>query len=122
MNFYKCEVCGNLITFLSNEANKVNCCGKQMALLTANTVDASIEKHVPVYNVIGGEVFVKVGEVSHPMLKEHYITTIAIETNKGTYIKKLTFDSSPTATFKLGNDEKILAVYEYCNLHGLWKA
>ena len=76
MKFYKCNICGNVITHVNKEANKVSCCNKEMVELVANTVEASTEKHIPVYNVIGNEVFVKVGEVTHPMLNEHYITTI----------------------------------------------
>ena len=122
MKFYKCKTCGNFITHLSNEVGKVVCCGKQMEELVPNTVEASVEKHLPVYNVIGNEVFIKVGEVAHPMLNEHFITAIILETDKGSYIKKLTPNTSAEATFELANDEKIIAVYEYCNLHGLWKA
>ncbi len=122
MNFYKCEICGNIVTHLASENNKVVCCGKQMTLLTPNTVDAAVEKHVPVYTVNGNTVSVKVGEVAHPMLENHYITMIALETDKGVYIKKLTPNNQASAAFLLNNDEKIVAVYEYCNLHGLWKA
>ena len=122
MKFYKCTTCGNLITHLNNEIGKVSCCGKQMIELTPNTVEASLEKHIPVYNVIGNEVFVKVGEVAHPMLKEHFITSIALETDKGVYIKKLLPETTPEVTFKIADNEQIVAVYEYCNLHGLWKA
>ncbi|MBO5713731.1 MAG: desulfoferrodoxin Dfx [Clostridia bacterium] len=122
MKFYKCNICGNVITHVNKEANKVSCCNKEMVELVANTVEASTEKHIPVYNVIGNEVFVKVGEVTHPMLNEHYITTICVETDKGVYIKKLLPNLPPEASFKIADNEKIIAVYEYCNLHGLWKA
>ena len=122
MKFYKCDICGNLVTHLSEEVGVVSCCGEDMVELTPNTVDAAVEKHVPVYTVNGNEVSVKVGEVAHPMLATHYITAIAVETNKGKYIKKLSPETPAEATFILGDGETVVAVYEYCNLHGLWKA
>ena len=122
MKFYKCKVCGNLVTHLSKEVGIVTCCGQAMTELIPNTVEAATEKHIPVYNVSNNEVVVKVGEVAHPMTTEHYITAIAVETNKGVYVKKLLPTNTAEAVFKLDSDEEVVAVYEYCNLHGLWKA
>ena len=89
--------------------------------LKANTTDAATEKHVPVVEIKGKEVLVKVGSVAHPMLEEHWITFIAIETNKGISLVNLKAGELPEAKFVLREDEKVKAVYEYCNLHGLWK-
>jgi desulfoferrodoxin ferrous iron-binding domain len=90
--------------------------------LTANTVDAVREKHVPVIENAGYEVTVTVGDVIHPMTDAHYIMWIAIETKEGFQIKHLTPDMTPTASFHLTEGDTLIAAYEYCNLHGLWKA
>lgn len=119
--FYICSHCGNIAQLVKNVGVPVFCCGQKMEELTANTVDAAQEKHVPVVTVNGNEVLVKVGEVTHPMTEEHLITWIYLETDKGGYIRNLTAQDAPEAKFVL-TDEKPVAVYEYCNLHGLWKA
>ena len=97
------------------------CCGKPVELLVANTSDGAGEKHVPVVEIEGRKVVVKVGEVEHPMVDAHYIQFIYVETNKGLMRKDLNPNEAPSATFVLDEDEKVIAVYEYCNLHGLWK-
>lgn len=120
MKFYKCEHCGNIVTYVENKNVPINCCGKVMKELMPNTVDAAVEKHVPVVDIEGNKVKVTVGDVIHPMLSEHYITWIAIETNKGSQIKYLTPNEEPVAEFVLADGETLVATYEYCNLHGLW--
>lgn len=97
------------------------CCGQKMTELVAGTVDASREKHIPVVEINADTLTATVGAVIHPMTKEHSIKWICLETDKGFAIKYLTPDDEPTATFNLAG-EKPVAVYEYCNLHGLWKA
>jgi superoxide reductase len=96
------------------------CCGQEMELLVANTVDASKEKHVPVVTKEGGKVTVKVGSVEHPMVEEHYIQWIYLCTKNGGQRKSLKPGEKPEATFYVGEDEDVCEVYEYCNLHGLW--
>ena len=91
-----------------------------MAPLTVNTVDASKEKHVPVATVEKNKVTVNVGSVDHPMTKEHHISWIYLETEKGGQRKNLSVDAKPHATFCV-DDDKARAVFAYCNLHGLWK-
>lgn len=122
MKFYRCKHCGNLLTFLHASGVPVICCGEEMAELLPGTVDASLEKHVPVVETQGAEVHVKVGSVAHPMVAEHFIQWIALETNLGSQIKYLQPNQAPEASFVLAEGEKLVAVYEYCNLHGLWKA
>ncbi len=90
--------------------------------LTANTEDAAHEKHVPQITIDGSTVVVKVGSVEHPSLPEHFITFILLETNTGIHTKWLKPGDVPAATFVLVADEKPVAAYEFCNLHGLWKA
>lgn len=121
MRFFVCEHCGNKITFVEDMGVPVMCCGQKMTELVANTTDAAQEKHVPVVEKDGNKVKVVVGSVEHPMVEEHSIQWIAVETKKGSQIKYLKPGEKPEAVFSLEDDE-VVAVYEYCNLHGLWKA
>ena len=120
-NFYICEHCGNIIEKIVDKGVPVVCCGQKMTKIEAGTVDASREKHIPKVELDGDTVKVTVGSVVHPMSAEHYIEWIYLETEKGIQRKHLTPDDAPTAIFKIA-DDKPVAVFAYCNLHGLWKA
>ena len=122
MKFYICEVCGNIVYHVNASGVPVFCCGKKMNELVPGTVDAAVEKHVPVYRVEGNLVSVKVGSVEHPMLDVHSIQWIAVESKQGVQIKYLQPGQAPEASFALVDGDELVAVYEYCNLHGLWKA
>jgi superoxide reductase len=100
----------------------VMCCGKKMSELVPGSVDASQEKHVPVFTVSGNKVYVIVGEVEHPMVDEHYIEWISIQTKQGNQRKCLTPADKPAACFSICDGDEVEAVYAYCNLHGLWMA
>jgi superoxide reductase len=119
--FYICEHCGNVIEMIHNSGVPVMCCGKKMTELVPGTVEASHEKHIPVVAVTDNVVYVNVGEVEHPMTAEHSILWIYLKTDKGGQRKCLNVGDAPSVSFALG-DEKPLAVYAYCNLHGLWMA
>lgn len=119
--FYVCPVCGQVVEKVTDKGIPVVCCGKPMEELKANTTDASQEKHVPVVTVDGNKVKVTVGSVAHPMEAEHYIEWIYVQTENGGLRKALNPGDAPEAEFCLGG-EKAVAVYAYCNLHGLWKA
>lgn len=93
-----------------------------MTELVPNTTDAAQEKHVPVVSVDGNEVTVTVGSVEHPMLDEHHIQFVALETKQGFQKKDLKPGDKPVAKFALADGDEAVAAYEYCNLHGLWKA
>lgn len=122
MKFFICEHCGNIIAMVKDAGVPVMCCGQKMTELVANTEDAAQEKHVPVYELKGNILEVTIGEVEHPMLEEHHIEWIAVQTDKGNQRKMLKAGDAPKAEFAILDDEKVEAVYEYCNLHGLWKA
>ncbi len=122
MTFYKCALCGNIIAHIHDSGVRVHCCGQEMQPMTENTTDASLEKHVPVIEVNGNIVTVTVGSVEHPMLAEHYIEWIMLETEQGRQRKPLKPGDKPVAVFALAEGDKPLAAYELCNLHGLWKA
>jgi superoxide reductase len=122
MKFYVCKHCGNIIAYVKSSGVPVVCCGDEMTELVPGTVDASLEKHVPVVKVEGNKVYVTVGSVPHPMLPEHYIEWIALQTKYGNQRKALTPGSEPKACFSICDGDEVEAVYEYCNLHKLWKA
>jgi len=122
MKFFKCETCGNIVEFVNNSGVPVMCCGKKMTELIPGTSDGAAEKHVPVIVREGNKVTVMIGEVEHPMVEEHYIQWIVLETKKGAQKAYLNPGETPKAEFLLTDGDEVIAAYEYCNLHGLWKA
>ena len=120
--FYVCKKCGNIVGLIYQGGGQLVCCGEPMTELIANTTDAAQEKHVPVVTVAGNKVAVKVGSVAHPMTQEHLIQWIYLQTKRGGQRRALTPQDSPAAEFVLADGDAPVAVYEYCNLHGLWKA
>ena len=122
LKFFRCEHCGNIIEMVEDKGVPVVCCGQRMTELFAGTSDGAREKHVPVYEVKDNIVHVKVGEVAHPMIPEHYIEWIVLQTKNGVQRKELNPGDKPEACFALCDGDEVEAVYAYCNLHGLWKA
>lgn len=122
MKFYVCEHCGNIIEFAKNTGVPVMCCGQKMTELVPGTSDGAVEKHVPVVTIDGKNVSVEVGSAAHPMMEEHYIEWIVVETKKGSHKVKLSPADEPKAKFILTEDDEFVAAYAYCNLHGLWEA
>ncbi|MDY4788257.1 MAG: desulfoferrodoxin family protein [Bacilli bacterium] len=120
LKFYKCPVCGNVILKVVDHNIPVVCCGKPMIELKENTTDAVLEKHIPVVEFDGDVMKVSVGSIIHPHTEEHHIAFIAVDTIDGLFVKNLKILDEPIATFKV-NKDGVKAVYEYCNLHGLWK-
>ena len=122
MTLYRCKHCGNIIAHIKDSGVRCVCCGEKMEELVPNTTDAAGEKHVPVVSIEGNLVTVSVGSVAHPMLDAHYIEWIMIETAQGRQRKTLKPGDEPKAVFALVYGDTVTAAYEYCNLHGLWKA
>ena len=120
MKLYKCLKCGKIISVIKDSSSKLVCCDKEMLELKARSIDGALEKHVPVVNINNNVIEVRVGEMEHPMIEEHYIEFIILETNKGYMIKNLEPGDKPIATFILGDKEEYVNAYAYCNLHGLW--
>lgn len=116
--FYRCPICGNIIGLIEGDAAHITCCGKPMEKMVANTTDAAVEKHVPAYEKVGDEIVVKVGEVEHPMEKEHYIMWIAQVTENTTTRVRLHPEQSTETRFPYIPGS---VLYAYCNKHGLWK-
>ena len=120
--FLRCNKCGNMVAVVKESGVPVMCCGEAMKEIIAGEVEASTEKHIPVYKVEGNKVFVTVGEVEHPMQEEHYIEWISIQTKFGNQRKVLEPGQKPEVCFSICEGDEIEVVYAYCNLHGLWKA
>ena len=120
--FFICERCGNIIAMVKDKGVPVMCCGQKMTEIIPGTTDAAVEKHVPVYTVEGNKVHVTVGEVAHPMLPEHYIEWISLQTKFGNQRKELRPGEAPETCFMLCDGDEVEAVYAFCNLHSLWKA
>ncbi|MGI6751181.1 MAG: desulfoferrodoxin family protein [Anaerovoracaceae bacterium] len=122
VKFFRCEHCGNIATLIEAAGPPLVCCGEEMKLLDANTSDGAGEKHVPVINVDGNKVKVVVSTVTHPMVEAHHIAWIYLLTEQGEQIKYLDHTGAPEAEFAILDGDKVIAAYEYCNLHSLWKA
>ncbi|MGX8702123.1 desulfoferrodoxin family protein [Caproiciproducens sp.] len=116
--FYRCEICGNMVALIRSGGGTLTCCGQNMTKLEANTTDAATEKHVPFITREDGKLKVQIGSTIHPMLPEHHIEWIALESGDRLEIVHLKPGMDPKAEF---NDAESGTVYEYCNLHGLWK-
>lgn len=118
VKYYRCPVCGNIIEVIEGDVNRVRCCGKELELLIANTVDAAFEKHVPVYKRDNNDIIVQVGEVIHPMEDKHYIMWISMVTSDKVIKINLRPGDEPSVRLPYVSGA---IIYEYCNLHGLWK-
>lgn len=121
VKFFICKHCGNIITYVKSSGVPVVCCGEEMQEIVPASIDASLEKHVPVVKTEGTKVSVLVGEVDHPMIPEHFIEWIFLQTKQGTQLKTLTPNDAPVAEFSIFEGDEVIAAYAYCNLHGLWK-
>lgn len=116
--FYKCPVCGNIVGLIEGDIKRISCCNRPMEELVANTTDAAVEKHVPTYDKVEDELVVRVGEIEHPMEKDHYIMWIAQVTKERTTRVKLYPEQSTETRFPYIPNSTL---YAYCNKHGLWK-
>lgn len=119
--FFICRHCGNIIAYVRDSGVPVVCCGEKMQEIVPNTTEASTEKHIPEVSVSGSSVVVTVGSAAHPMSEEHHISWISLESREGNQRKELAHDGKPEAAFVLSAGDAPVAVYAYCNLHGLWK-
>ena len=121
MKFYRCEICGQIVAIVKKTGSPLVCCGQPMKEIIPGTTDAAAEKHVPVYEVKGGKVIVKIGEIAHPMTEEHYIEWVSVQTTGGNQRKALKPGDAPEVCFSICDGDEVEAVYAYCNLHSLWK-
>lgn len=120
VKLYRCKHCGNIIIKVVDSRVPVMCCGEKMEELIPASVDAAVEKHVPVITRDGNLVSVSVGSVAHPMIEEHFIQFVILETNAGIQIAELHPDDEPQAVFAVLEGAEVIKAYAYCNLHGFW--
>ncbi len=117
---YRCNVCGNIVEVLHIGKGGLVCCGQPMELLQEKTADVGREKHVPVTEVTGKGIKVKVGSVPHPMEERHFIEWIEVITDGDSYRRFLKPGDKPEAGFEIGTQKA--TAREYCSIHGLWKS
>ena len=122
MKFYQCSICGQIVAIVKETGVPLICCGQEMEEMIPGSTDASMEKHVPVIEVIGDQVLVSVGSDPHPMLPSHYIEWVSLQTKLGNQRKILKPGMEPKVCFSICEGDEVEAVYAYCNLHSLWKA
>ena len=122
VKFYKCALCGSVVAKLNAIGCDPSCCGETMKELRVGTVDAALEKHVPVVAEKDGKVYVQIGSAAHPMVEDHWIEWVYLLTDKGGSFHFLNPGDEPKTVFSILEDEVVLEVYAYCNKHGLWKA
>ena len=120
--FYICEHCKKIVAVVKDTFVPLLCCGTKMKEIIPGTTEASLEKHIPVFTVENNIVTVTVGSVEHPMLPEHYIEWVSLQTKSGNQRKALNPGDKPVVQFALTPGDEVEAVYAYCNLHSLWKA
>ncbi len=118
VKLYRCKHCGNIIIKVVDSRVPVMCCGEKMEELIPASVDAAVEKHVPVITRDGNLVSVSVGSVAHPMIEEHFIQFVILETNAGIQIAELHPDDEPKAVFEIVSGAEVIKAYAYCNLQG----
>ena len=121
MKLFICQHCGNIAEMIKDSQVNPHCCGEKMLLLNAKESEEGQEKHLPVVSIENNVVSIKVGSTAHPMIPTHYIGFLFLETDKKVYRANLSSEDKPQCQFIISDEEKPLAVYEYCNLHGLWK-
>jgi len=121
IKFYKCRHCGKIIVVVDDSGTPTICCGEMMEVLKPSQTDGAEEKHIPIIKQNRNVVLVSVGDIPHPMMKEHYIKWIVLMTDRGVQKKYLCPGDLPEAEFVLIDGESIIGSYAYCNLHKLWK-
>ena len=119
--FLICKHCGNIVAMIRDHGVSISCCGEEMQELIPDSIEASGEKHIPVYKVDENTVHVTVGATQHPMTPEHYIEWVCLETAQGIQYAHLDPDDKPRAKFSVCDGDEIRAVYAFCNQHDLWR-
>ncbi len=121
MKFYRCKRCGQIAAIVKKTGAPLVCCGETMEEIVPGTTDAAAEKHVPVFTVENNIVTVCVGSAAHPMVPEHYIEWVSVQTKFGNQRKALKPGDEPKVCFAVCEGDEVEAVYAFCNLHSLWK-
>jgi len=121
LKFFFCQQCGNIAVLVNDSANPLMCCDRKMAEIVVHTAEEGMEKHLPEVTSFGDSgVSVQVGSVPHPMEEAHHISFVYVETENGGHYRYLNVGDEPKVSFGFW-EERAIAVYAYCNLHGMWK-
>lgn len=117
MNFYRCQICGQVVMKHVDYQNNLTCCKQELELMNTNVEDVADDIHNIEVRHVGN--FLNVTVKNHPMKHIHHIAFIALKTNLNYQTKPLCVDQSPEALFVVDMEEEIEYVYAYCNIHGL---
>ena len=120
-NFLICRHCGNIVAVIRDRGVPIHCCGEEMGELIPGATEASGEKHIPAYEIEGNTVRVTIGLSEHPMTAEHYIEWVCLETEHGIQYAHLDPGDKPNVKFSVCDEDKVQAVYAFCNQHDLWR-
>lgn len=115
---WKCEICGDIVEVLHSSPGELVCCGQPLTLIEPKREEEGYEKHLPVIEREGNGIMVKVGSIEHPMMENHYIEWIALDTEKNVLRQFLNLGEKPMAVFTTA--EKVSQARDYCNIHGQW--
>ena len=118
---YKCNICGNVVEIIKGGAGELVCCNEPMKLITVKNEETMAEKHKPVISSQNENIKICVGEVLHPMTKEHHIDFIEAISLDGKYLyrKYLDTEEQPIMEFFCKTDK--MKARELCNIHGLFE-
>ena len=119
-NFHICTICKNAAVLFQDKGGELNCCNQAMRRLAANTEEASTEKHLPYLKRKGNMLIAEIGQTIHPQTPEHNIEYVYVKTKHGGQRIDLTPEMPPIVEFAFVDGNEPIAVYAYCNLHGLW--
>ena len=122
LKFYRCNTCGNLFLTMIDPNVTPTCCGSSMEILEANKIHEGAEKHIPIIEIDGSDVNIKVGIQPHPMAAEHRIEWIALTDGSRVEVQRLGLTQDPVAKFSNMKHEGKLRAYSFCNIHGLWSS
>ncbi len=130
MNKYRCKVCSYLYaedTPFTDLPEDWLCplCGapKSEFEIVHRLSEEGEEKHVPIIEVTGDTVTVRIGSAPHPMEEAHYITMVELYTDKTALKKKnLNPNEEPIAIFENISQTKNIKALAHCNLHGVWES
>jgi superoxide reductase len=117
---YKCDICGNIVEVVNEGRGGLSCCSEEMKLISENSTEAAVEKHIPVINIKDDSIEVSVGSTIHPMDEKHYIQWVELVSKDKIYRHEFKPTDEPKTVFKV-DPKSDFYVRAYCNLHGLWK-
>ncbi|MFC1546421.1 desulfoferrodoxin family protein [bacterium] len=118
----KCPVCGSPKTAFQQKEGAVKTEQDEVSLSEKHTPVIMIEKKCGLIPEGCIDVNVKIGEVIHPMEKEHYIMAIDFYLDNE-YLSRLYLtpeNLNPAAGLHLKSKAGKLAIIEHCNKHGAW--